>query len=71
MITLKVEPYCQDCMHFEADTRKECAYDLFGGPHLVSITVSCEHRDKCKRIHAYLKEKKNETKNTNVSSETV
>lgn len=62
MIRLDVEEYCQDCPAFEAKTdrslHRSCNHAVF-----TDIVVSCENADRCRAIHAYLKEETKEKKN--------
>lgn len=62
MIHLDVEKYCQDCPAFEAVTDRSIA-NLGCDAVYIDIAVRCENKDRCKAIHAYLKEKTKEKTN--------
>ena len=56
MIKLEVEDYCHDCRDFEADTYYHC-------PEINSISIFCEHRNKCRAIKKYLDKQNEAAKN--------
>lgn len=58
MIRLEVQPYCQECLDFEADVDK--AELISDGPmsRLQSDTiVRCERRRRCESIRKFLEQK--------------
>ena len=71
MITLNVQPYCQNCRKFEPSIDRCGTVDFFGETVNTDTFIRCEHADQCNQIFEYLKEKINEGKNTEVSEETV
>lgn len=58
MITLKVDEYCHNCPEFEpsVDRTTMCSDDFFGNPSMVltETVVTCEHKQRCQSIHAYI-----------------
>ena len=50
MIELKIEDYCHGCRDFEADTH----YDY---PEINSVSIFCEHRNKCASLKRYIERK--------------
>ena len=55
MIELLVKDYCQSCPDFEPVTEK-----MLAGNDVTHTFVSCEHRCRCERLEAYLKNTKGE-----------
>lgn len=57
MITLELEPYCQDCRGFEAETSDE-TNTLYSRGELVEsvvdIRVRCKYRKRCANMMRYL-----------------
>lgn len=56
MIKLEVEPYCEDCLIFDAEV--ESPQKMYCGGDLVSKTdtiVHCSHRHTCTNLMRYLK----------------
>ena len=53
MIELKLEPYCQHCSGFEAETRHQV---LFSGADIYedSTTIVCENALKCENLYNYI-----------------
>lgn len=51
MINLKVEPYCQRCCGFEAETRRQT---LLGGLSLTDVV--CKNAEKCKELYRHIEE---------------
>lgn len=55
MIRLDIEGYCQDCPAFEPVANRNIAHGL-DDYCFIDIRVACENKDRCRAIHAYLKE---------------
>lgn len=58
MILVEVKPYCNNCLHFEADV--ENASQLFAGDAVYAVTdtiVRCKSRNRCESIVSYLLER--------------
>lgn len=56
MIKLEVEPYCEDCLIFDAEVESPQKY--YCGCDLVSQTdtiIHCSHRSTCASLMRYLK----------------
>ena len=55
MIILDIEPYCQNCAHFEAEVER---VNIFAGNSCVKADtyVRCEHKLFCRNILNMLKE---------------
>lgn len=53
MIELKLEPYCQNCSGFEAETQRQI---LFSGADICEVmtTVLCKNASKCARLYDYI-----------------
>ena len=56
MITLKVEPYCEDCDQFEAATEKAAIYSDLEKMYCDTM-ITCANRQKCKEIYEHIKAK--------------
>ena len=55
MITLKVEDYCHNCPHFEADVYKtDISYD-FNDYVIHETKVYCKRREACESIYESIK----------------
>ena len=59
-IRLEVQPYCEDCLDFEADVEKPAIYyanfkvvETYG-----DTIIRCSHRDFCERIKNYVVKQK-------------
>lgn len=50
MITLEIEPYCEKCSKFEAETEQ-----IYAGGNYIQTIVSCEHKHICMVIAEQLK----------------
>ena len=61
-IQLKLDPYCEDCNRFEAETNSTALYSNSEMTHC-ETTITCTNRKKCKEIYEYLKaeERKRQT----------
>lgn len=55
MISLDVEPYCDNCPNFEARVYQLKSNNFFGGFECETY-VRCEHRERCMSIRRYLEE---------------
>ena len=66
MITLKVEPYCEDCDQFEAATETTEIYSDSEKKYCDTM-ITCANRRKCKELfeHIMAKGRKNEGSRTN------
>ena len=53
-IQLKLDPYCEDCNRFEAETNKTALYSNLEMT-LCETTITCTNSKKCKEIYEYLK----------------
>lgn len=51
MIEVRIEPYCEKCPDFEAETQK-----LYSCDNIVHIIVRCEHARRCNAIAERLKQ---------------
>lgn len=60
-IYLDLDPYCDGCTNFEAETEKAELFDIEGGVTFCRVRVTCENADKCKAIYKYLKAKQNDS----------
>lgn len=58
MIKLCVEDYCQNCTDFEPDV--ETYTTVSAGKICNQTNVSCEHRQRCKKLVEYLRKEANE-----------
>lgn len=56
MIELDLEPYCDNCPHFEAKSNVSRIYGSFS-PDFVDTTIKCKNAEKCREIERYLKER--------------
>jgi hypothetical protein len=56
MITLNVEPYCNNCPSFEADVDIICSYSSYDDKQMYYTFIRCKNRNKCKTIYDHLKE---------------
>lgn len=55
MITLKVEPYCDDCRAFEAEVTKPTRTNNLNGSVIQTDTIiSCKNRGICSGIYQYM-----------------
>lgn len=56
MITLQVEPYCQNCPDFEPVKN---AITSYAGNVAIerNTVVTCEHKDRCAAVAKFLEEK--------------
>lgn len=54
MIKLKVQPYCENCPHFEAETETHEICDDFKTIRC-ETTVRCSNAEKCERIKNHLR----------------
>lgn len=59
-IRLEVQPYCEDCLDFEADVEKPNVYyanfdvvETYG-----DTVIRCSHRNFCERIKNHLEKQK-------------
>lgn len=58
MIRLEVQPYCQECLDFEADVDKAEVYTCDSNTHYCSDTIiRCERRKHCESIRKFLEQK--------------
>lgn len=57
MIKLDVEPYCHDCPNFDAEQNRLLFYSDEGLQSMSDCTISCKHKNVCKRICEHLKSK--------------
>lgn len=55
MITLKVEPYCENCNLFEAESDTTAIYSANTLYHRETI-ITCTNRKKCKELYEYIKQ---------------
>ena len=55
MITLKVEPYCENCKRFEAETATTAIYGGNTLYHYETI-ITCTNRQKCKELYEHIKQ---------------
>lgn len=53
MITLKVEPYCEDCDQFEAATEKTVIYSDLEKTYC-DTRITCANRRKCKELFEHI-----------------
>ena len=53
MIKLDIQPYCEDCVNFEADVETNIYYVYFDEKQIVS-SVRCKNRKICENIKRYL-----------------
>lgn len=57
MIRLEIEPYCENCSKFEAETEH-----IYAGGDYIGTIVYCEHKQICctvaEQLEARLKEEK-------------
>ena len=56
MITLKVEPYCEDCDQFEAETKTSAIYSNSEKTYCDTM-ITCANRKKCKELFEYINAK--------------
>ena len=56
MITLKVEPYCEDCDQFEAETKTTEIFSDSEKTYCDTI-ITCANRRKCKELLEHIKAK--------------
>ena len=61
-IQLKLDPYCEDCNRFEAETNKTALYCELEMT-LCETIITCMNRKKCKEIYEYLKSESEDKKN--------
>lgn len=61
-IQLKLEPYCENCNRFEAETNKTSLYSDMEMT-LCETTITCTNRKKCKEIYEYLKAESEDKEN--------
>lgn len=61
MIKLEIEPYCDDCLYFDADVQRPERAILYSSGVEMEYTaqqsdtiVRCQHRKLCKNIKRYL-----------------
>lgn len=55
MINLSVQPYCENCMDFEAEVKKiEYVY----GSGRCYTEITCRNKSKCESIMRYLQEER-------------
>ena len=52
-IKLELDPFCEECNRFEAETNKTAIYSD-SEMTLCETTVTCINRKKCKEIYEYL-----------------
>lgn len=52
-IKLKVDPYCENCPHFEADVNTEMVVH-FNEILRTDTYITCKNKDKCEQIMDYL-----------------
>jgi hypothetical protein len=52
MITLQVEDYCQNCLHFEART------DAISSLVSANFIITCAYAEKCRALLKHLEENK-------------
>lgn len=58
-IKLNVKDYCANCPDFKPHVEKESVTDGYSGNTIVHLTViTCEHRERCKKMIEYLEEVK-------------
>lgn len=50
---LYLDPYCDGCPHFDAES--EILETRFGGDTIYQVTITCTNAGKCKEICEYLK----------------
>lgn len=67
MIEVKVDEYCQECPYFEAESQTSDNLDsgvyLYPGVRpVITTTIQCEHRFKCRAIKNYLERRMEEKK---------
>lgn len=63
MIEIKVDEYCQDCPYFEAESQTNDYIDkVIGLRPMITTTIQCEHRFKCRAIKNYLERRMEEKK---------
>lgn len=63
MIRLEVQPYCQDCVGFEADVKKP--EKIYGEDDIITMgdtVVRCTRRNTCESIKRYLEKHLEEDK---------
>lgn len=63
MIILEVQPYCDNCLNFQADVERP--HRFYANGQLLEIEqtdtiVRCEDRNKCERMIQYLRRKDHE-----------
>lgn len=59
MIRLEAQPYCQECMDFEAEVEKPTVLYTLGNQRYTSDTViRCERRRHCEAIRKFLEKQK-------------
>lgn len=67
MITVSVEEYCHNCHEFEPDMIKSCVKSVDMSNQyssiLVTTTIECMHREKCRAIYEYIKQTSIEQEN--------
>jgi len=56
MISLKVEPYCEDCDQFEAATETTAIYSDLEKKYCDTM-ITCANRRKCKELFEHIKAK--------------
>lgn len=59
MIQLLINPYCEECGDFEADTEKEEYCDFYGDVKY-NTSIFCKYRKRCENIRDYLRERARE-----------
>ena len=56
MISLKVEPYCEDCDQFEAATETTAIYSNLEKKYCDTM-ITCANRRKCKKLFEHINAK--------------
>ena len=66
MIIVSVEEYCHNCPEFETDTMMSCMKNIDvenqSSHILVTTTIECKHKEKCRAIYEYIKNSKGQEK---------
>lgn len=53
-IHLEIEPYCDDCPHFEAETETSVLYSMDLYDDFVCTKITCVNADKCRMLMKHL-----------------
>jgi len=61
MISLEVEPYCQNCPNFEPDVHKDIASLNIGNKDIIKCTntiIICNNKFKCNELKQFIEKEK-------------